>query len=437
MTPEGNELYRATLSALDKRPSSAAPEWLVHRRQQAKQIFSDYGFPTAKDEAWRFTPLRPILRVPFETSPVSANGREAVLRDVADLGSPRIVLVNGKPDIAEAPRTTGIRIYRISELLDREPALIEPHLCRLARDGGFVAQNAASFEDGLVIVATARSDPQALLHLVYAAVSSGAPTVSYPRVVVIVENGAELRLVETHVSSADEPVLENGVSEISLGENARMEHIRIHHGRADAHSVSSIAVQQQRDSHYASRVFTFGGALCRVDLAVRLQGRGAECELDGLYYSSTDEQVDHHTFIEHESSFATSREKYKGILDGSGKAIFDGIIVVRHGAEKTKAHQENRNLLLSGDAIVHTKPHLEIDADDVQCSHGSTVGRLDANQLFYLRTRGIPLAAARAALTYSFAREMVDRIAEGVIARHLAEVLSRRLPDSGLAGEIV
>jgi Fe-S cluster assembly protein SufD len=203
-------------------------------------------------------------------------------------------------------------------------------------------------------------------------------------------------------------------------------------GSADRFVVAATFVHQGRDSHYASHGFSFGGALTRHELSVVLAGPGAECSLDGLYLARTGDVVDHHTRVVHEVGLATSHQKFKGVLDGSGHGVFDGTVVVRRDAQRTEAHQENRNLLLSNEATVHTKPHLEIDADDVKCSHGATVGRLDPAQLFYLRSRGVDLGTARAALIYAFAAELTERLPNDVLRHFLDQQVLSWLPEGNL-----
>src|SRR5262249_6682542 len=214
------------------------------------------------------------------------------------------------------------------------------------------------------------------------------------------------------------------------------EHVRIVHGQTSTARLGTVAVRQPRDSRYASKVFTFGGSLSRVDLRVNLAGPGAECTLDGLYLAGTGELVDHHTTIDHANPDCSSRERYKGVVDGSGVAVFDGTVFVRSGASRTQAHQENRNLVISPDGVVHAKPHLEIDTDDVKCSHGATVGRLDPSQLFYLRARGVDERVARSLLTYAFAREMVEPLRDAALRLALENLLAELLPGGAAAREL-
>ncbi len=229
----------------------------------------------------------------------------------------------------------------------------------------------------------------------------------------------------------------NPVTEVHVGEGAAVDHLRLEVEGDGAFHLGTCAARCETGGRYHSRVFAFGGKLARLDLDVALAGVGAEASLDGLYLSGGTQLLDHHTFVDHVSPGATSREVYKGILDGKSTAVFDGTIVVRPDAQKTSGAQENRNLLLSREAQVHTKPHLAIDADDVKCSHGATVGQLDEGPLFYLRSRGLDEATARGILIFGFAREVVDGVPDEAWRRHLGEALIARLPDGARLRELL
>jgi Fe-S cluster assembly protein SufD len=237
--------------------------------------------------------------------------------------------------------------------------------------------------------------------------------------------GAELTLIETY-SGTESGQLSNAVVEVDLGRNAKMSHVRVHENAGL--QVGRVDVRQAADSRYRSTVITLGGALLRFDVRCLLQGKGAQCQLDGAYLLEGDDHVDHHTLVEHQAPHCQSTQTYRGIVSGKGTAVFDGVVVVHRDAQKTEAHQENRNLLLSDTATVHTKPHLEIDADDVICSHGATVGALDESQLFYLRARGVPKDLARAMLTYAFLESVVDRISHAATRARMREALLARIP---------
>jgi Fe-S cluster assembly protein SufD len=422
---EGSSLLVASMAEGHARPP-VTPGWREAQRAEALSCLEARGFPSPTDEAFRFTPLRKVLRAPFSRVTAPHIVDETELARVTSGREGAVVLVNGYPS-GTLPERAGLRLFALRDVLRDAPDLVEPYLGRIAElSHGFLAQNTALFDDGLVVVVTANE--KASLHVVHVARAGGGPTSSTPRVLVIAEGGSALRLVETHVSSGRGAHLENSVTEVSVGPNASVDHVRVHHGTEDGSRTSSIAVRQERDSRYASHVFTFGGSLTRLDLKVTFEAEGAECILDGLYLVGPGDLTDHHTVVDHAKARCSSRERYKGVIDGNGVAVFDGTVLVRRRADGTAAHQENRNLLLSDDAVVHTKPHLEIDTDDVKCSHGATVGRLDPAQLFYLRSRGMDAGAAKALLTYGFAKEMASVVTDDAIRASIEDAVLAFLP---------
>ncbi len=429
-SPRGDragELRASTLSALAVRPRGG-PAWLEARRAEAAGRFEASGFPSSSDEAFRFTSLARVLRVPFAPLP----GR-LVASPFDALPARRVSIENGRVESDAFGSVEGIEVRRMKDVLAREPALLEPYLGRLlTSDNGFVAQNTALFQDGVVIVVRARqrSGP---IHLAYSGYGE-TPALATPRVLVVAEAESELTLLESHASAGE--YLESSATEVFLGIGAAVEHVRVELGTETAGALATVAVRQDRDSRYRSRVLSFGGKLTRVDLRVGLEGKGAECSLEGLFLANGGSLLDHHTVVVHASPHCTSRQRYKGIGDGDGVGVFDGTVIVRSGASGTEAHQESRNLLLSNDAVVHAKPHLEIDTDDVKCSHGATVGRLDPAQLFYLRSRGIDGEVARALLTYAFAREVVGTVSRADVRAVLEELVAARLPSGAMVREL-
>jgi Fe-S cluster assembly protein SufD len=289
----------------------------------------------------------------------------------------------------------------------------------------FAALNTALFSDGLWIDVSAGAVVEAPIELVHAVPDSAQPGVVYPRVLVTVGDAAEVMLIETYAGK-EAGQLTNSVVEVDLARNAKMSHVRVH--RNAGLQVGRVDVRQEQDSVYRSTVLTLGGALLRLDVRCLLQGTGAESELNGAYLVEGQEHVDHHTRVEHHAPRCRSQQTYRGIVSGKGTAVFDGIVIVHRDAQKTEAHQENRNLLLSDTATVHTKPHLQIDADDVICSHGATVGSLDEDQSFYLRARGIPEDLARAMLTYAFLESVVDRVSHEPTRARLSEAVLAQIP---------
>lgn len=373
------------------------PEWLRSLRARAADALREQGLPTKKTEAWRFTPVRSVVDAEFARAP----------GDAPALGS----------DVPE-----GVRARSLRAVLGSEPELLEGRLELAGPPEHFAALNTALFSDGLWIDVPAGTVVETPIEVTHAVARAG---VSYPRVLITTGESAELTIIETYTGAASDG-LTNSVVELDLGPNAKVSHVRVHENAGM--QVGRVDIRQAADSRYQSTVVTLGGALHRFDVRALLQGKGAECQLDGAYLVEGEDHVDHHTLVEHQAPHCRSDQTYRGIASGKGIAVFDGIVVVHRDAQKTEAHQENRNLLLSENATVHTKPHLEIDADDVVCSHGATVGALDDDQLFYLRARGIPEDLAHAMLTFAFLESIVDRVRHEPTRARMREALLARIP---------
>ncbi|MBN1612295.1 MAG: Fe-S cluster assembly protein SufD [Polyangiaceae bacterium] len=417
VSPQRSVLFDQGLAQLDAVARSGEPAWLSELRQPAVLRYREQGLPHARQEAWRVTPLGPTLATPFGLA-APAREQELVLSRVqALLGPPRgqrAVIVNGRARLGAESRHGP---WHVGTLADSLAGSTERGaLCRyLGQEAplsdGFVALNQALFSDAVWAVLPRGQAPAEPLELVVVSVADDRAVVSYPRVLLVVEQEARARVVETHMAFADgQSCLCAPVAEVVVEPGAVLDHARILDGSARAHSVGLVAVRQGAGSRYGSLVTTLGGQLSRLDLRVLLEGPGAECSLDGLYVADGGELVDHHTSIEHAQPRCTSLEHYRGIVSDRARSVFDGTIVVRRDAQKTSARQENRNLVLSDEATVHTKPHLEIDADDVTCSHGATIGQISADELYYLRARGIEPEVGRALLTQAFARELMERV---------------------------
>lgn len=410
-------------------------------RATAARWFLEHGLPHAKEEAWRFTSLRALARVPYAPSPppLAVSGalktREAAPAPPADLvtfaertgGRWVVSIVNGRVQVPREAPPAGVSL---------EPFERAPELGTIAGHAhAFGVLNTALFPDALVLRVKKGARVARPVAIVVTGDADGEPVMTLPRVLVVLEPESRLDLVEVHAARGSAEQLVVPVAEVSLGEGAKLEHARVAFGGARARAIGLCAVRQAQGSRYASRVATFGGALNRLELSVRLDGEGAETTLDGLYVASGDEQVDHLTSIEHATPRGASHEKYKGIVSERARAVFDGTILVRPGAVHTVAHQQNRNLVFSDEALVHTKPHLEIDCDDVVCGHGATVGQIDEDALFYLRARGVGERQARAILALGFAREIIERVPLAALRARLDAELRARLPGGELLRE--
>ncbi|HEY6557442.1 MAG TPA: Fe-S cluster assembly protein SufD [Polyangiaceae bacterium] len=399
-----------SLLACSARGGTAEPAWLEARRRSAHELLRTRGLPDNRDEDYRFTPLRRITSTSFAPPP--------------DPGS---FSVSALP--AE------LEVSTIEDVLRANPSRLEPYLGALSQGAsGFTAANSAGFAGGLCVFVKQGTRVAAPLVLGLACAAGSGPGLCQPRLLLVLEPNSELVLVEKQHMLPGTAQLCNAVSEVFVGDNASLEHVRVQHGGAGQSLLSRVLVRQNRDSRYVCRSFTFGGQITRSDLNIEFAGPGASANLDGLYLGEHEEHVEHHVTVDHRSSQCESAQKYKGLLNDRAHGVFDGAIFVRRGTRGTSAHQENRNILLSPEAVAHTKPRLEIDVDDVKCSHGATVGRLDPAQLFYLRSRGIEKDQAQSLLSAAFAKEMIDRVQQPELKLELLGHLLARLPNSATLG---
>ena len=410
------------------------PAWLPGVRRAAIDRFAAVGFPTTRDEEWRFTPVAPIAQTEFRPAGPGAVTQAALAPFLFGHPEwPQLVFVNGKfaPELSVLPALpAGVRLENLASALRTDGELLERHLTRHARPETtpFAALNTAFMGDGALVYVPPGVALEQPVHLLFVASPEAGGTVAHPRNLVVVERGARASVVESYVSLADGArYFTNAVTEVVSGEDAWTEHTRIQRESERAYHVGLTHVDQARGSHYRSFTLAMGGAIARHNLHVRLNAPGIETLMYGLYLTRGEQVVDNHTAIYHDHPNCNSWEVYKGVLDDRSRAVFNGKVLVKPEGQKTDAKQTNRNLLLSSAAKVDTKPQLEIFADDVKCTHGATVGFLDPLGLFYLRSRGIPTQTARKILTYAFAAEVVDEVALAPVREELNRLLLARL----------
>jgi Fe-S cluster assembly protein SufD len=429
-------------------PHATEPGWVGEFRRAGAACFEGLRLPTPRDEDWRFTDLAPIARAAL--GPSRAPGTLAVA-DIAPflfghVEWPRLVFANGRfqPALSRVGGLpAGARLGPLAALLAEAPELAEGTLGRLAVQpaaAAVVGQNASAFVDGYALILPAHAVVDTPIHVLFVSDSRAARGAVYPRNVVVLGSNAVASVVESYVALADGVALTNTVTEANLADGARLDHCKIQRESAEAFHLATLEVRQARDSYLNSFSFAAGAALSRTNIYTTLAGPGAHATLYGLYLGDGRQHVDHQTRIEHAAPDCTSWEVYKGILDGHAHGVFNGKVFVHPVAQKTDGKQTNKNLLLSETAKVDTKPQLEIFADDVKCTHGATVGRLDAVPLFYCRSRGIPEAEARTLLTYAFAADVLEEIRSRPVVDHLEELMRGWLlragkRGSGLAGK--
>jgi Fe-S cluster assembly protein SufD len=405
--------------------------------------FETLGFPTTKNEDWHFTSVTPISDRNFRTAitrpaNVSSEGSIAGMVARADLerfnfGQPQwhtLVFVNGEfsEDLSSyAGLGPSVRVSSLADAIRSGTGRPERHLGKIAafEQHTFTALNTAFIRDGAFIEIQADAVVEQPIHLVF--VSEGAgEAVIHPRNLIVAARHSRATLIESYVSIRDSVYFTNAVTEISLGEGARLDHHKIQRESEAAFHVGTIEVSQGRNSEYRSFSFAVGGSLARTNIYTTLLGDAATCTLNGLYLADGTQHIDNQTKIEHVAPNCPSHEVYKGILDGRSHGVFNGKVYVHPEAQKTDGKQTNNNLLLSSTARVDTKPELEIFADDVKCTHGATVGRLDEMAMFYLNTRGIGPDSARMLLTYAFAADVLESIELEPLKKQLESMVLAR-----------
>ncbi|TMA09640.1 MAG: Fe-S cluster assembly protein SufD [Deltaproteobacteria bacterium] len=432
---EARERYCADFERFKQKAARNGGGWTYPLRKTAISRFAEVGFPTTRDEEWKYTSVAPIVKVRFRRADPRPNGvvpRALAQTGAGELAKNRLVFVNGHyserlSSVGSLPG--GVKVESLAAALVNDPAAVEPYLARHAsyQDHAFVALNTAFMEDGAFVHVPKGCVIDEPIHLLFVSTSNGEATVSYPRNLIVIDSDSQVKIVESYVEVGGRGYLTNGVTEVIAGENSVIDHCKLERENETAFHVATLQARLGRSSNFVSHSITLGGALIRNDVNVMLDGEGGDCTLNGLYLGTGERHIDNHTRIDHMKPHCVSRELYKGILDGKVKAVFNGKIVVGKDARKTDAKQTNRNLLLSEEATIDTKPQLEIFNNDVKCSHASTIGRLDENALFYLRSRGLGLETARALLTYAFASEVVNQIKIAPVRAGLDDLLTARL----------
>ena len=437
---EALEHYRREWGAAHAALPGARVGWVEQARREALDRFCDRGFPTPRDEDWKYTNVRPIERRAFRFAPAGSDGAggAAPAEGLAGLGSAvRLVFVNGRLAAAQSDPggpggsggelPAGVLAESLARVLESEPGRVEPHLAELADGNAFTALNRAFLGDGAVITIPPGVRLPRPVELVFVA-RGEADVASHPVVLVLAGEAAEATVVEHHLGDGAGAKLANPFTRIAVGEGAAVEHhLLLEEDDATWHT-GNIDARVAAGGRLGSNAVQLGGRLVRYGIDVSLDGPGAEVVLNGLYVARGRQHVDFHTRVDHRDPGGRSEQVYKGLLDGRGRGVFNGRVLVHRDAQHSDASQSNHNLLLSPDAEIDTKPQLEIFADDVKCSHGATVGQLDERAIHYVRSRGLGAEAARALLTFGFAEDVLARMGEPAVRRHVERGLVAALP---------
>ena len=427
------DVYLERFSHFEREASQ--PKWLLPIRKAGLARFGELGLPTLQDEDWRFTNIAPIARLPFKPALETTDGVSAdALKDLAFARLPgaRLVFLNGHyaPALSSAGHLpVGAKAGSLAAALKSDATLLEKHLGRYAlnADNGFTALNQAFFLDGGFVHVAAGTVVAEPIQLVYVSTAKPPGATNHPRNLVIAEANSKVTILESYVSLGGAGYFTNAVTELFAGDSARLEFVKFQDEAADAFHMAAFHAELGRASNVAVHSFALGARLSRNNIRAKLAGEGLECILNGLYLTRGEQLADHHMIVEHAQPHCASHEYFNGILDDKSKGVFHGRILVQPIAQKTDAKQTNKNLLLSDDATADTKPQLEIYADDVKCTHGATIGQIEENALFYLRSRGIGPETARRMLIHAFAGEIIERIKHEPAREELDKLVWERL----------
>ncbi len=427
-----DDAFLASYEQLESRDHGVVPPWLIALRRAGIAHFGELGFPTTEDEEWRFTNVGAIASLPTHPAHSWDNpqpaARELERFTFGQMPSIRLVFIDGcfTPSLSSTELSAeGVEIHSLKNALQANVDWVQGHLGRYsgADKNAFVALNTAMVEEGAAIRILPNRRIEKPIHLLFVFNTTQRGASIHPRILIVAERGSDARVLESYECLQEGETFTNVVTEIVMGEGTRLEHCRLQQESKRAFHVGTIHAHQARSSHLITHSISLGAKLARVNINPVLDAEGCECTLNGLYVVDGGQLVDHHTAIHHAKPHCNSHEFYHGILDGKAQAVFNGKIFVRPEAQKTDAKQTNRNLLLSDEATIHTKPQLEIFADDVKCTHGATVGQLQDEAVFYLRSRGIGKDAARRMLVHAFASDIINRISIEPVRTELDQIM--------------
>ncbi len=395
------------------------PPWLFPLRKSGISSFAAQGFPTLRDEDWRYTNVAPIARSPFKSifeATATSGVVEALERaPFKGLAGNRFVFVDGHYSAelsSHRPLPAGVKAVSLATALTGDSTFLEKNLGRYApaQSNAFAALNQAFFLDGAFIHVPRGINVPEPIQLIFISSGKDAGTATHPRNLIIAEADSKVTVIESYLGAGKGVGLTNAVTELVAGENTSLELLKFQDEAMESFHVAAIHGQFGRGSSVHVHSFALGARLSRNNIRVKLAGEGLECILNGLYLTKDEQLADHHMIVEHAEPHCASHEYFNGILDDKSRGVFHGRIYVHQIAQKTDAKQTNKNLLLSDDATVNTKPQLEIYADDVKCTHGATVGQLNDEAIFYLRSRGLGMETARQMLIHAFAGEIIERV---------------------------
>lgn len=429
-TPIKNQFLSA-FEQFERDAANADAPWLRPLRQAAIARFAELGFPGKRNEDWKFTSLTGLQNNEFRLCDGQAEIDSQWLEQFTFSDCHQLVIVNGhfRPDLSNIGHLkNGIVLCSLAEAMDKHSELVSAHLARYAKhdDLALTALNTSFLRDGSFIYLPKNAVLDKPIHLIQINAAESDPVMAFPRHLLVADQNSQATVVESHLGRGEQSYFTNCVVEVYLGENARVDHYKVVREGHAAFHIANLQVYQEPNSNFFSHYFALSGGLLRNESRTLFAGQNSECTFNGLYLGRDRQHIDNHTVIDHAQPHCHSYEIYKGLLDDHAHGVFNGKIFVREDAQKTDAKQSNQCILLSDDAVIDTKPQLEIFADDVKCTHGATVGQLDETSLFYLRSRGISENQARSLLIYAFANDLIQRIKVDPIRIQLEDFLLTR-----------
>ncbi len=438
------DYYAKIFADFEKATAGNGQGWLQPVRRAAIARFTELGFPTTRDEDWRYTNVAPLAQIAFQLtsdSRVELSPRAIEQFMLPGLGGIQLVFVNGRyaPSLSSPGSPGGgLTVRSLAQAIREDRDVLEQHLARYAgyHQDAFSALNTAFMEDGAFVHVARGRVIEEPIRVLFVSTATADPIATHPRNLIVMDEDSQAVILEDYVALDADVYFSNVVTEVVVGQNSVLTHYMIERESHQAFSVSTLRLEQGRSSNVTSHTVLLGGALVRNNVHPVFAGEGSECLINGLFMATGSQHMDNFMRVEHASPHCDSRQFYHGILDGRSHGIFSGRIIVHKDAQKTDAKQTNKNLLLSQEAQIDSKPQLEIYADDVKCTHGATIGQIDQDAIFYLRSRGIAENAARALLLFGFAGECLERMKAEPIRRYLETLVAQWLPKGKILEEV-
>jgi Fe-S cluster assembly protein SufD len=433
-TLELKKLYLALFADFENSLNGGKSKPIHELRKTAITDFSDLRFPTTRDEEWKYTNISPLLKHAFQPAQLTLKNHDIKVNHFLfdRMEHSLLVFINGKyskhlSKIKDLPK--GVIVQSLADAIQEDNSIVKKHLGKYADFKGhiFTSLSTAFVDDGAFVFIPKGEVVENPIHILFLTIANKDKILVQPRNLFVAEKNSQSTIIEHFVSLSNKDIyFTNSVTEIVTEENAIVDHIKLQEESSAAFHIGRMDVHQERNSNFASHLISFGAEISRNDFNSRFNAEGGESMLNGLYLVEDKQLFDAHTLIDHAKPHCNSHEHYKGILMDSSRGVFNGKVIVRKDAQKTNAFQENNNIILSDDALVNTKPQLEIFADDVKCSHGATIGQLDDDAMFYLKSRGIGIDKARAILIHAFASDVVRFIKVGAVKEYIENILKKR-----------